>query len=423
MGKLTSEEPCYGTSATAIKRTDNSQPKYIRITDFDDFGIEDNHEFVTAENYSEKHLLHEDDILFARTGATVGKTYFYDGSIGKAIFAGYCIRFRFNKEKVLPKYVYWYTKTSAFLNWVNGIQRPAGQPNVNKEEYKSFQISVPDYDTQIRLASIMDTATNKRNTKKKQATEQTNTLRKKLLAKLGIRFNDYIPVLFSATKLHNIKQLGLFCNPHSAYLSHMFSVLQNNDYSNGVLKDYVLINPGISRTLLSDSSPVSFVPMPNVGEKNNIVSYEIKDYRDVKVGFTPFKKGDLLWAKITPCMQNGKSFIASDMPTEYGFGSTEFHVIRAKDERLYIPFLWMLLSDPHVLEAAQGMFSGSAGQQRVTEEFLKNFPIVLPPYGLQKELADEVLDSLVTADKLESEAEKEWQEARKQFEKELLGEI
>lgn len=65
LGSLTSEEPCYGTSASAIERTDESQPKYIRITDFDDFGIEDNHKFVTTENYVQKHILEIGDILFA----------------------------------------------------------------------------------------------------------------------------------------------------------------------------------------------------------------------------------------------------------------------------------------------------------------------------------------------------------------------
>ena len=85
----------------------------------------------------QKHILEIGDILFARTGGTVGKTYYYDGSIGKSVFAGYCIRFRFDDKKVLPKFIYWYTKTTAFTNWVKGIQRPSGQPNINKEEYKS----------------------------------------------------------------------------------------------------------------------------------------------------------------------------------------------------------------------------------------------------------------------------------------------
>lgn len=157
-------------------------------------------------------------------------------------------------------------------------------------------------------------------------------------------------------------------------------------------------------------------------EKTNQVVYEQKQYKNVKTGFTPFQHGDLLWAKITPCMQNGKSFLSDTMPTEFGFGSTEFHVLRQKSERIYMPFLWVLLSDEHILEAAQGMFSGSAGQQRVPDTFLKKFPIILPPIELQKELADEVMEALNQAKKMKEAAESEWADAKAQFEKELLGE-
>lgn len=194
LGSLTSEEPCYGTSASAIERTDESQPKYIRITDFDDFGIEDNHKFVTTENYVQKHILEIGDILFARTGGTVGKTYYYDGSIGKSVFAGYCIRFRFDDKKVLPKFIYWYTKTTAFTNWVKGIQRPSGQPNINKEEYKSFEIILPDYETQGKLCSEMDNAEIERKQKLYHANELLHQNPIYLIDRLGLTFD------FSATQ-------------------------------------------------------------------------------------------------------------------------------------------------------------------------------------------------------------------------------
>lgn len=115
--------------------------------------------------------------------------------------------------------------------------------------------------------------------------------------------------------------------------------------------------------------------------------------------------------------------MASDMPTDIGFGSTEFHVLRAKNpKRVYMPYLWVIFSNEHILEAAQGMFGGSAGQQRVPDTFLKKFPIVLPPYEVQVKLADQVFEALEKAKKLRAKAEYDWQNARKQFEKELLGE-
>ena len=378
---------------------------------------------MTAENYSAKHELQKNDILFARTGATVGKTYFYDGSIGKAIFAGYCIRFRFDENKVMPKFVYWYTKTDTFLSWVNGIQRPSGQPNINKEEYKSYKILVPSRSKQEQLSSYMDIALAKHNKMLYQADRLLSECKDSVFSFLNLHFREYKPALYSVNKLEDIRELGIYCNPHSDYLNDVFSKLRANNFFAGHLEDFVEINPKTSRAGLQDKSDVSFVPMTAVTEKTNQVVYELKPYSEVKTGFTIFKKNDLLWAKITPCMQNGKSFVASDMPTDIGFGSTEFHVLRAKNpKRVYMPYLWVIFSNEHILEAAQGMFGGSAGQQRVPDTFLKKFPIVLPPYEVQVKLADQVFEALEKAKKLRAKAEYDWQTARKQFEKELLGE-
>ena len=378
---------------------------------------------MTAENYSAKHELQKNDILFARTGATVGKTYFYDGSIGKAIFAGYCIRFRFDENKVMPKFVYWYTKTDTFLSWVNGIQRPSGQPNINKEEYKSYKILVPSRSKQEQLSSYMDIALAKHNKMLYQADRLLSACKDSVFSFLNLYFREYKPALYSVNKLEDIRELGIYCNPHSDYLNDVFSKLRANNFFAGHLEDFVEINPKTSRAGLQDKSDVSFVPMTAVTEKTNQVVYELKPYSEVKTGFTIFKKNDLLWAKITPCMQNGKSFVASDMPTDIGFGSTEFHVLRAKNpKRVYMPYLWGIFSNEHILEAAQGMFGGSAGQQRVPDTFLKKFPIVLPPYEVQVKLADQVFEALEKAKKLRAKAEYDWQNARKQFEKELLGE-
>lgn len=266
----------------------------------------------------------------------------------------------------------------------------------------------------------MNKAELKRTQSIQTADDSIITAREQLLERVGIAFPNYHPSLYSSSRLGYIREIGLYCNPHSAYLNEAFSMLHNSPFHSGALEDYVDINPTINRGLLNDSSVVSFVPMPAVSEKINQVVYEQRNYKDVKTGFTPFQRGDLLWAKITPCMQNGKSFLSDSMPTEYGFGSTEFHVLRQKSERIYMPFLWVLLSDEHILEAAQGMFSGSAGQQRVPDTFLKKFPIILPPIEMQRELADEVLNALDQAKKMKKAAELEWAEAKARFEKELL---
>ena len=204
LGELCLEEPCYGTSASAIERTDDKQPKYIRITDYDDFGIEENHEYMTAEFYSSKHLLQPNDILFARTGGTVGKTYFYDGKIGDAVFAGYCIRFRFDESKVIPKFVYWYTKTNAYEKWVNGIQRPSGQPNINKEEYKSFEIVLPSITIQQKIVEQMDASYLSWKDKSYKVDDILSSMSSFLLEKLNLSTIDYEERMCCAITLSNI---------------------------------------------------------------------------------------------------------------------------------------------------------------------------------------------------------------------------
>jgi hypothetical protein len=107
-GSLTIQEPDYGSGSRAIPRVSEDEPKYIRITDFQDDGIPLGHEFMTAEVIEPECKLFNEDMLFARSGATAGKTFLYTDNLGPAIFAGYCIRFRFNRSHVLPRFVHYF---------------------------------------------------------------------------------------------------------------------------------------------------------------------------------------------------------------------------------------------------------------------------------------------------------------------------
>ena len=155
LGMLVKAEPDYGSSARAATRTSLDEPRYIRITDFGDDGIEPGHEFVTADPIEPGYKLEMGDILFARSGS-VGKTYIHEDVSEPAIFAGYCIRFKFDESRVSPKFVYWWTKTSAYSRWVAAIQRPSVQANINKEEFKSCPIPLPSLAEQERLAAELE---------------------------------------------------------------------------------------------------------------------------------------------------------------------------------------------------------------------------------------------------------------------------
>ena len=152
------------------------------------------------------------------------------------------------------------------------------------------------------------------------------------------------------------------------------------------LKDICTINP--KNVTLEDDLEVSFVPMPKVGEQGEFDPSEIKTYQEVKKGFTNFQNGDVLFAKITPCMENGKGAIAKDLRNGYGFGSTEFHVLRPDYSKVTSEWLYYLTSWDEFRKEAEGNMTGSAGQKRVPKAFLENYEVQLPAVQKQKEMAD-----------------------------------
>ena len=152
------------------------------------------------------------------------------------------------------------------------------------------------------------------------------------------------------------------------------------------LGDCCVINPKRSKVTISDSDPVSFVPMPSVSEEGYLQDVSDSEYDSVKKGFTYFENGDVLFAKITPCMENGKGAIAHDLTNGIGMGSTEFHVLRPIDGKSNSYWLFTLTKLPEFREKAAHNMSGTGGQQRVRADFLENFMIGLPPIELQNDL-------------------------------------
>jgi len=117
-----------------------------------------------------------------------------------------------------------------------------------------------------------------------------------------------------------------------------------------------------------------------------IKSYEVRLIRDVKKGYTYFRNGDILFAKITPCMENGKCAIAMGLRNGIGFGSTEFHVIRPVDGILS-EWIYYYLRQAVIRKQAEEWFRGTAGQQRVPAQFLEELTIPLPPLDEQRRIA------------------------------------
>jgi len=157
LSELFSESPQYGAGERGIDRESTEDPRYIRITDIDEWGVLSNELGATAATFEDSYLLQDDDLLIARSGNTVGKAYLHKAALQPyaCFYAGYMIRFRFNRTAVLPDYVFGLTQSSYYKAWVRAVQRAAGQPNINAQEYSSFQIPLPPISVQEVIVARM----------------------------------------------------------------------------------------------------------------------------------------------------------------------------------------------------------------------------------------------------------------------------
>ena len=135
----------YGATASAVDY--DGETRYVRITDITDDGALNN-DVKSASKVDEKYLLNDGDILLARTGATVGKTCRYRKSYGRAIFAGFLIRLVPDISKVLPDYLFQFTKSDYYWDFVKTAQHVVAQPNINAQEYGELQILIPPLEKQ-----------------------------------------------------------------------------------------------------------------------------------------------------------------------------------------------------------------------------------------------------------------------------------
>lgn len=139
----------YGSNSPADDYDGNI--RYVRITDITEEGNL-NSLVVSPRKVEEKYMLLRDDLLFARTGNTVGKTYLHKS--GRMIFAGYLIRYRLNKKLMLPQFAFAYTHTNQYYDWVEKIKKVGAQPNISAAQYDSMPIPVPSMAKQIEFVAI-----------------------------------------------------------------------------------------------------------------------------------------------------------------------------------------------------------------------------------------------------------------------------
>ena len=145
-----------------------------------------------------------------------------------------------------------------------------------------------------------------------------------------------------------------------------------------------MINP---RNIISDDTVVGFMPMPLLQDGfSNSHTFEERQWKDIKSGFTHFANNDVVIAKITPCFQNRKSAVIFDLPNGYGAGTTELHVLRDYTKILYMPYFLLFCKTHAFIQDGTKNFTGTAGQQRIGKDFISNYLVPLPPVEEQKRI-------------------------------------
>lgn len=275
---------------------------------------------------------------------------------------------------ILPEYLNLCLRSDMFLKNVSEA-KPKGMKTRAKWDFiKTFSIPVPSLSEQAEILSVYNSKMAEANAMQYEHSynEIENEIEKylQLQAYTNIDSNEKLSFInYSDCLTWDVR-------------NKQQRVFISSKYKQQTLSKVAQINPTIRKNIL-DEEDVSFIPMECVSDLDG----EVKEKRTCKAsakGFTKFEEGDIIWAKITPCMQNGKSAIVRGLINGIGYGSTEFYVIRVNETVVLPEYVYYLLRMYRVRETAVNHFSGSAGQQRVRKSFLEELSIPVPSLEEQK---------------------------------------
>lgn len=151
----------YGIGASAVDYDENKFT-YLRITDINDDGSLNKNGLMSVDDEkSDQYLLEKNDIVFARTGASTGRNYFYDGEINNMVYAGFLIKFSLNPELVNPKFVKYYCLSQKYKDWISSSLTGSTRPNINEKQLSEMPIELPDRFYQDKVVETLDSIAQK----------------------------------------------------------------------------------------------------------------------------------------------------------------------------------------------------------------------------------------------------------------------
>ncbi|HIC9352897.1 TPA: N-6 DNA methylase [Campylobacter jejuni] len=341
-----------------------------------------------------------------------------------------------NKKNIILKFIYYVINSNLHILEV-GFKGIALK-NIAKSFIQSLKIPLPPFEIQKQIVAECEKVEEQYNTIRMSVEEYQNLI-KAILQKCGIiddgggyELNSILENLqkleskldfnllfsfiddFTNAKQEDLKKFKEFVKNIKAILDTLL-ISPKDGWKRISLKNeqYIELNPSKKEiSKLDENMLVSFIEMASVSDKGYIQSKIDRSLNEVRKGYTYFIENDILIAKITPCMENGKCAIAKNLTNNIGFGSTEFHIFRAKTG-LDSSFLFYNLNQQNIREKAALAMTGASGHKRVPISFYENLTIPLPPLEIQEkivqniELVEQQIDFLnLKLEFLEKEKEK-----------------
>ncbi len=339
-----------------------------------------------------------------------------DGAVTTADFLSYDV----DTNRINPQFLTLVSSTKEFLKICQSSSSgTTGRQRVDETQFLSIKIPLPTLEEQDRIVAKYNARINKAQRLDKQAEELETLIEEHLHKALDIVESVQIKNKngLAFTRFSKVAEWGVDRLLHGGNKD----VLRSATYPNKNLIELAYINPSTDFRVVEDSTPISFLPMECISDQYGEIESQRVSTKINSKGYTKFKEGDLLWAKITPCMENGKSAIASNLLNGYGYGSTEYHVIRSKDKDFRISFAYHLLRTKAVRKDAVNFFTGTAGQQRVPRSYLEGLIVPFPPESKQIEIEMWMNDSKNNLKSLREASQMERQQAIEEIESELFA--
>lgn len=432
-------KPQYGANEAGLTRENSELPRYIRITDIDENGQISNNELgATVANVEDKYVLNENDIVIARSGATVGKAYLHKSLPYTCVYAGYLIRFVVDSEKILPDYLFVYTQLSPYKEWVNAIQRPTAQPNINAEEYQSLEIPLPDLNKQQEIVDYISAAYAQKRAKEAEAQQLLDSIDGYLLKELGITISNIDNALNNRMFLSCFSKIaGNRIDPkkYSTKVKNLCSAIQNADYEIEELNRFIvdICSGDWGTDDCEDYNRDTHVRCLTLRGTEIDNQYNISINSD-KAKTRLIKKdtyrkmsiaaGDIIVEKSGGSEDQpvGRvAFIDNELLESYNIGFSNF-LFKFKVKDINPQYLYSYLKTMYNIGVTDSMQSQTNGiRNLIIKEFLTQM-VVKPPYLKQQEIVDYITNILTRAKALQAEGKAILGDAKRRVEQMIIGE-